>query len=223
MTCAIQQRNEGLQPDTDDFCYIIDEGTAKKRKIESNFRKIVALLDPKIVSLVAKRFEDDMWRWLGLFFKANAVYAQRDTAAIREMERITDRPKPDINNVLKMNPNAFLSTGSSLLFYDPGLNTPAKQLESAISRFEKLDYEHRMFFMTIHNEEEVREHIDTSVSKDLLSFRVADPLATCFALIWLVDSGSSLPFLYLPGVAVVTSAAQELPWANDCSKKFIGR
>lgn len=48
---------------------------------------------------------------------------------------------------------------------------------------------------------------------DLLSgFPAVDPYELCFGLLYLIDSGSDLPFLYLPGTAAARLAAAHLPW-----------
>ena len=43
---------------------------------------------------------------------------------------------------------------------------------------------------------------------------ISDPFAICFALLYLLDTGSDLPWLYFPGIAVMECAGAMLPWAN---------
>ena len=49
--------------------------------------------------------------------------------------------------------------------------------------------------------------------KGILSeFTTEDPTALCFACLYLIDTGSDLPWMYYPGASIMSRAGQSLPW-----------
>lgn len=56
-------------------------------------------------------------------------------------------------------------------------------------------------------------HIDQFVEDKLKTLTVLNPFEICFAFLYLLDSGSELPWLYNQTIAVLQTAANQLPWA----------
>lgn len=52
-------------------------------------------------------------------------------------------------------------------------------------------------------------------------FEVESPYAICFAFLYLLDSGSEIPWLYLPSGSVLSMAMDALPWTRTCYREDI--
>lgn len=60
---------------------------------------------------------------------------------------------------------------------------------------------------------------DSYTQEKFENFTVEDPYETAFALLYLIDSGSDLPWIYTQGLGVANAAANLLPWARRRIKK----
>ncbi len=60
---------------------------------------------------------------------------------------------------------------------------------------------------------ECREDYGKDVAAHMIPLSVPDPYEICFALLWLTENGSDLPWLYGPGAGMIQEASESLPWA----------
>ena len=58
----------------------------------------------------------------------------------------------------------------------------------------------------------IERDFGTEIAEIVSTFRPADPYEMCFALLYLLDTDSDLPWLYLPGTAIASCAGSMLPW-----------
>ena len=58
----------------------------------------------------------------------------------------------------------------------------------------------------------IEGHFGAEIAETASSFQPADPYEMCFALLYLLDTDSDLPWLYLPGLTIATCAGSMLPW-----------
>lgn len=59
---------------------------------------------------------------------------------------------------------------------------------------------------------DVMEEVGVDAADAFCRFKIDDPFEICFAALYLLDSGSELPWLYFPALAVTKIAANMLPW-----------
>ena len=66
-----------------------------------------------------------------------------------------------------------------------------------------------------YTENNLLKYCGEEIASIVKHFELRDPFEICFALIYLLDSGSDLPWLYLPASVLVERAGQMLPWYGD--------
>ena len=54
--------------------------------------------------------------------------------------------------------------------------------------------------------------MDENCAELLTGFDIGDPYEMSAALLWLIDTGSELPWLYFPGICLMSTIAGRLPW-----------
>lgn len=57
-----------------------------------------------------------------------------------------------------------------------------------------------------------QEEFGEEVAAELNPLRIENPFELCFALLYLLESGDDLPWLYGPGVGLMKEVAESLPW-----------
>ena len=58
----------------------------------------------------------------------------------------------------------------------------------------------------------VEEEYGQEVAEEINDLDIGDPFELCFALLYLIESGDDLPWLYGPGIGLMTEVAESLPW-----------
>lgn len=79
-----------------------------------------------------------------------------------------------------------------------------------------MEKEHRFLIQFIHegciSKEECERQYGAEVADVMNPIAVADPFELCFALLYLIDSGDDMPWLYGAGVGMMNEVAEALPW-----------
>ncbi len=67
--------------------------------------------------------------------------------------------------------------------------------------------------------DECAERFGASVAEHMKLLTVSNPYEICFALLWLIESGSDLPWLYGPGCGLLREVTDSLPWGINCYER----
>lgn len=219
MVHLIQTRNEALHRN-DDECYVIDEGTARKQRADSDFRKIVALLDQSAIDHAVKLYEDAVWSWLGLFLEYNDYYSKQKASIARQIEQVKNKPKQSVSQ--------FVQNSNQLMNWSPLMNplwnapNPIEQLMKLCEQYKDMMEQQRAFCVNIQMADNDSGMLERDSVPKIVNMKVGNPFAICFALFYLLGTGSNLPFLYFPGIAVIEKACRMLPWVSDADKVWNG-
>lgn len=68
------------------------------------------------------------------------------------------------------------------------------------------------YFLCNSPRDSIEESLGAQAAEQISGFEPGDPYELCFALLYLVDTDSDLPWLYYPGTCVMRCAACRLPW-----------
>ena len=217
------------------------EGKQKQDVPSRNrWEKILAMIPQEQIDEAVSYYEEVYWDWIRRFFTCRNIYLQQELQLQQERKEYFEALEQKASAIMKQheemkkNPPKledfsfpYSSVQSSLSIPQ---NTPMAELlrlktnmdidDAAFEERENalyasiddlpgmLRYAHSVEFwkMIETSGEAIRE-----VWKD---FYIAQPYAYLFAHLYLLDSGSDLPWLYFPGVCLFSKAASELPWAH---------
>ena len=91
------------------------------------------------------------------------------------------------------------------------------RVQGEMDRFGEIDTTKRILAMDIQRlgyiqEDDCRRDYGDAVADRMKPLRIVKPFEACFALLWLIESGSDLPWLYGCGCGLMSEVAEALPW-----------
>lgn len=202
-------------------CSVTDEWTVSMQRMPTEghpqrqaFEAIMKLIDPDAAARAAARFEEKVWTFTRLALGAN----QRMEDKLNSLQRHVDVLES------KLGRNAYAGSGMRAPVRMPenwallGKTTPAqerlqKELAAARAKAEAF-FEAIGGFRTVlalpndreHCLEQFKDNLPQDTYEQLLHFSVEDPYETCFAVLYLLDAGSDVPWIYYGALAVTYTA-----------------
>ncbi len=187
------------------------------------FDAIIRLLDPDAVKKAIAKYEGDIWRFYRITF---AIYSKLETSLAnmeKEREQLNSQLFPVINlNSVKANPLLMNPQKSQA---NPIIKSSARsQIED---RIEQLDRRIESFstqitltdFSLVNDREKSMKRLAGIASKELrqelIGFHVDDPFESSFALLYLLDSGSLIPWMYYGSISVAYTMIDQLPFDSS--------
>jgi len=208
-----------------------DENITNRQRFDS----IMALIHPAVRERVQKRFAEKMWEAFELILSACYPYREREVATLKKLKQsmlelmdfFEDRKKAAYaqrNNIIAplANPQSGLDPFLSRDKNDPSIDRKLEFMSSAVDN--QVEQAHKLNLEWTHialmagqadlilKDRDRKKEISEESAHKLTSLTVKNPYETCFALLYLLDSGSNLPWLYGQGLMVMAAAARELPW-----------
>lgn len=209
-------------------CSVTDEWTVSMQRTPTEghpqrqaFEAIMKLIDPDAAARAAARFEEKVWTFTRLALGAN----QRMEDKLNSLQRHVGVLES------KLGRNAYAGSGMRAPVRMPenwallGKTTPAQEqlqeeLAAARAKAEAF-FEAIGGFRTVlalpndreHCLEQFKDNLPQDTYEQLLHFSVEDPYETCFAVLYLLDAGSDVPWIYYGALAVTYTALDQLPFA----------
>ena len=205
------------------------------------FEKILALIPEPSKEDAASAFTEKFWDWLDRYYYSRRIYAleekqlDEDFRALREKEEklvstleegrqqgkrtpIDQIPMPTDFRGLPPIPltNPLFRTHAESLRIAKELDDQQDALEKRSELLED-KVSDLWFFLRTQNGRTYEESVNTygkemaDIWKD---FAIEDPYKLSFGYLYLLDSGSDLPWLYFPGVNLFLWIAGSFPWAR---------
>lgn len=88
-----------------------------------------------------------------------------------------------------------------------------EEIDAIDDDIEALTYDCGLYALMSH--EQVERAVDKDAADAFADFVIEDPYEMCFALLYLLESGNDLPWLYFPGRCLMRIAGGMLPWYNE--------
>ena len=185
--------------------------------VRERFDAIMEMIPPIYIERAARRFEDAMWAYVDLVMDRTNAYKA-------EMNRLYEKSKILLQKDPRLSQMAqAIESGSSAYPFASDADISLEQSQSLLTEMLELERKtevtsvlFRDFAVLSHSlPMERSDHIKLLNSNDaakVRSLEVCDPYETCFAYLWLLDSGSDLPWLYTAPNFVLLEAARKLPW-----------
>ena len=221
---------------TDDFTTM--ETHRQEVPSRQRFEALLQMIRQEDIQQAVSQYEAAVFDWIKRYYRCRAIYcrkektlsARRDRffASIEEtVNEIQNDPdgKPELFPYAKRDPLNVLKPDVmpiSKAGFGKFLSRPAQlmdQMDRIDEEFHKLMEEVNKLAFTSHRlcsspYAKVERDYGAEIADVICGFSVADPYAMCFALLYLLDTGSDLPWLYFPGTVVMEYAGAMLPWAE---------
>lgn len=208
-TLVWEKRKEGQRTETESY--------------RAAFDSIIQMLDPEDVSRAVNKYEEDVWRFYRIAF---SIYSKVEAEIVRlenELEQLQNQLVPNLNS-FSLNRNPLLA------------NAPKKPEDFVLSNSRRSDIEQRIGFieskldwyqtkitftdLSLVNDRErtmkwLSGIIPKSLQRELIEFHVDDPYESAFALLYLLDTGSLIPWLYYGSISVAYTMYDQLPFDSE--------
>lgn len=229
-------RNEEVKRQSDESGQLqYDERDFNKEKpIRDLFDKVISLIDKKAIQNAVKEYESKVWEFYKLTLSAYYLVEEEGNRLTKRFEELSKLAgnytefDPNVASVLNM------SSKSSNWQKDDNFNMPnvvesnkkneyikaAKLAEIELKEFE-WDIQNSVLnnFGNVALREKYAKKcsgfLPQKLVDDIISFSVKDPFESSFALLYLLDTNSDIPWLYYGSLSVAYTIDDQLPFNID--------
>lgn len=204
-----------------------------KPNTHEQFCKLVSLLPQDAVSEALERFRLATWEWCDTYLEcANRLavqgekYERRLHSLTQKLEEMTRKEEARTAVPSMLAPLAAIPKLPAVGMDDREADRRIEELEKLAAQAdaleeklkavddEHLDLQTLSICAAEHNFDLLVERIGQEAAEKLFGFPVGDPFETCFALLVLLEQDDDLAWLYSAPMAVLCTAANQLPWAK---------
>lgn len=182
--------------------------------LHSNFEAIMALIDRDAITKVAEKYENKVWEFYGLVIPAANLVDKAYERLKQELESLQKVPAaPDI-------PACMVRPNLMLLPQNDEQEKKAEFLRRKLRRFETTGT-FTEFGLANSREKTAKKFSDVigkQLAENLIDFSVDDPFEMAFALFYLLDTGSDIPWLFYGSICVAYTLVDQLPFDTKLAK-----
>lgn len=197
------------------------------------FCKLLSLLPQDAVSEAVERFRLATWEWCDTYLEcANRLavegekYERRLHSLTQKLEEMTRKEETRTAVPSMLAPLAAIPKLPAVSIDDREADRRIEELEKLAAQADVLEEklngvdDERLDLQTLgicaaeNNFDLLVERIGQEAAEKLFGFPVDDPFETCFALLVLLEQDDDLAWLYSAPMAVLCTAANQLPWAK---------
>ena len=202
----------GLGLETHESTLVAD--SLQPGKLRSNFDAIMALLDQDAIALTVEKYEDKVWEFYKLTIPAASLVDKAYELLQQELESLQKAPvSPNI-------PACMVRPNLMLLPKNDELEKKAELLRRKLRRFETTGT-FTEFGLANSREKTAKSFSDVigkTLAEKLIDFSVDDPFEMAFALFYLLDTGSDIPWLFYGSICVAYTLVDQLPFDTKLAK-----
>lgn len=204
------------------------------------YNLVLSLIPPKAIEAAVAHYEAVYWDWVKRYYQTRILYVE-DERNLHEQMKAMDRK--EIEAFEKTGTMAGLALTITMRADEksiPKLYSCLPELEHGHCDLSTIKYDtralaqkkknleqkkaealvalhvfwHHLTELPLWNEEDRVETFGREGAEIWKDFDTGDPYEMAFAFLYLLDSGSDLPWCYLPGTAIQKASAAKLPWAR---------
>ena len=221
---------------------IILEENAEGLEYTAAYQELMSLLPEDAIAEVCDKFRAKAMEGIRIYLKGDYYFKEKAAAYRAYLRKAgkTIKNMIDFKSARFVGPVASPQTGLSLQDFgriDPSgelgaymklagednafsnlLTDDYLKLTAALSQIEESDRRYLETFglLFFYDRQELHELFDDKDMEDMfLDYSVDDPLALCFALIYLIDHGDDVPWLFHSCFTVMNEVMFSLPWGLD--------
>lgn len=205
------------------------------------YEDILDLVSDDAIQKAVQEYKEKWWDWVNRYYRSRAILAGREATILKKLDALTEKiglrleqmtvsgqqseSRTPHNHLLTVN-KAMISQVNSNCTIPPVY--AQHNLELQIMRWEEegnaLEAERREIYDLVtelwvsagvipsRTHESLVELYGQEVADIWAGFEIENPYQYCFAQLYLIDSGSDLPWLYLPGTSLMMASSGTLPW-----------
>ena len=185
----------------------------KSLEYRSSFDSIIALINPEAIKEAVHHFEEKVWEFYRISFSIMAAVEKKGQALIDERDNLQNQMAGNTRNVL------LVPTTQ-----DDSFNDEIEILDNQIDRLENVTFTD----LSLPNDREkivksLKGLVSTKITEELVAFHVDDPFETAFAMLYLMDTNSIIPWYYFGSISVGYTMCDQLPYdkRSELSEKPI--
>ena len=234
-----QKRKRKTKADESLNRFLVDAFTAQRlqhQDVPSRvlFEKLLDMVPEEDIRQAISSYEDKLFQWMECYFRCRNIYRREeeilerrqkhfDMSAHIRMDRLMEQKEQKNDPILEMSslrnvlPGASFSpdaVNSMQLLHE--LETESRRLEDDVKSLEKqiARFAVRSRSLGSYPHTRVERDYGEKIADIVADFTPGDPYTMCFALLYLLDTDSDLPWLYYPGTVISENAGAMLPWYN---------
>ena len=197
-----------------------EKKTLKNSPSRMAFDAIINLLNPEAIQAAVDSYEQKIWEFYRIAFRIKKTVEDHQEA----LDKAVDALQAEVNAVAaKPRPNLLLLNSAQQLPELPRI----PELEAITRKLERAQKVADAFYtrscqltltdLALVNEREkvcakFSDILPETLRQDLVNFCVEDPFETCFAILYLLDSGSLIPWNYYGAISVAYTTEDQLPF-----------
>ena len=207
------------------------------------FEKLLSMIDKEAIDKAVAHYEAKLFAWMECYYRCRAVYCKKQlvleqrrkrfmTTIDVRMKELREKTDGKQNSILSevQDPieQMMLSDGpASQGHFDFMVSEPFQLLQYFETETQKLEEElnqlsleitkfiyHSRHFGTV-PKERIKTDYGEEIADIISEFTFCDPYEMCFALLYLMETDSELPWLYYPGIVLSENAGAMLPWSGE--------
>lgn len=208
-------------------CSVADEWTVSVRRKPTEgcpqrqaFEAIMKLVDPAAAMRAAEQFEKKLWEFTGLALSANQIIEEKLKRYERNILALESKQGYSGNRLqgpsrLPANWQVLGKADSKRERLEQELNEEREKYDAFFQKIGGLRTE-----LALPNEREqclkkLQNELPSDMYDKLLHFHVDDPYEICFAILYLLDQGSNVPWIYYGALSIAYTALDQLPFACE--------
>ncbi len=174
----------------------------KSLEYRSSFDSIIALINPEAIKEAVHHFEEKVWEFYRISFSIMAAVEKKGQALIDERDNLQNQMAGNTRNVL------LIPTTQ-----DDSFDDEIEILDNQIDRLENVTFTD----LSLPNDREkivksLKGLVSTKITEELVAFHVDDPFETAFAMLYLMDTNSIIPWYYFGSISVGYTMCDQLPY-----------
>ena len=193
-------------------------------KIREAYESVIELLDPEAIQNAVKDYEAKIWEFYRISFQARIKVLSEIDRLQGELDKIN---QGFVNDIAKKKEPYLLLKQTDFSISNPVThNNQAEEISKKISMLTAdLNHLKNITFTDlalVNSREKVAKRlkgvIGNRLVQELCEFSIDDPFVMAFALFYLLDTNSDLPWLYYGSITVAYTAIDQLPFLTKYSE-----
>lgn len=182
--------------------------------LRSDFEAIMALLDRDAIAKAVEKYENKVWEFYGLVIPAAKLVDKAYERLKQELESLQKvSAAPDI-------PACMVRPNLMLLPQNDDQEKKVEFIRRKLRRFETTGT-FTEFGLANSREKTAKSFSDVigkTLAEKLIDFSVDDPFEMAFALFYLLDTSSDIPWLFYGSICVAYTLVDQLPFDTKLAK-----